>query len=180
MHCFSPGQTRTSSTIPRTADPAACRVVVVAISNEFRRDDGVGEAVVAAAQASLPRRVRTVVLDGEPTRLIDAWRGTDLAVVVDAVSSGAAPGGVFASDFDESIVIASTGTAGTHSQGLGEAVDLARRLDRMPGRLVVVGVEGADFETGRGLSPAVSRAVPEAAGAVVGTVRSFLAPAAAE
>lgn len=155
------------------------RVVVVAVSNAFRRDDGVGEAVVAGARSSLPRQVRTVVLDGEPTRLVEAWRDADLAVVVDAVSSGAAPGHVLTADFDESVAVASAGTASSHSQGLGEAVDLARGLGRMPGRLVVVGVEGADFGEGPGLSPAVSAAVPAAVGVVVGEVRSFLAPAPA-
>ena len=35
--------------------------------------------------ATRPRRVELLVSDGEPARLIEAWSGADLAVVVDAV-----------------------------------------------------------------------------------------------
>ncbi len=156
------------------------RVVVVAVSNEFRHDDGVGEVVVDGARPSLPGHVRTAVLDGEPTRLVEAWSGTDLAVVVDAVRSGAMPGNVMVADFDESVAVVSAGKASTHSHGFGEAIDLARRLERMPGRLVVVGVEGAEFGEGLGLSRAVREAVPDAIGAVTGAVGSFLASARAD
>ncbi len=47
----------------------------------------------------------------------------------------------------------------THALGLGEAIELARALGRLPGRLLVYGVEGADFGTGEGLSPAVTAAL---------------------
>ena len=60
-------------------------VVVIGVGNEFRRDDGAGPAVVARLRDLAPPGVRLVITDGEPTRLIDAWAGAALAVVVDAV-----------------------------------------------------------------------------------------------
>jgi hydrogenase maturation protease len=62
-------------------DPA----VVIGVGNEFRRDDGAGPAVVARLRDLAPPGVELVTMDGEPTRLIEAWTGAALAVVVDAV-----------------------------------------------------------------------------------------------
>jgi hydrogenase maturation protease len=59
--------------------------VVIGVGNEFRRDGGAGHAVVAKLRDLGPPGVELVTMDGEPTRLIEAWTGAALAVVVDAV-----------------------------------------------------------------------------------------------
>ena len=66
---------------------------MAAVGCEFRRDDGVGPAVLA--------RVRGALGDAEmlgpltsPLQLLGAWDGAGLAVVVDAVRGGDAPGTV--------------------------------------------------------------------------------------
>jgi hydrogenase maturation protease len=52
-------------------------------------------------------------------------------------------------------------TVGTHALGLAEAIALGRALERLPARLVVVGVEASETDSGHGLSPAVAGAVDE-------------------
>jgi hydrogenase maturation protease len=47
----------------------------------------------------------------------------------------------------------------THAFGVGDAVELARTLGRLPSRMVVYGVEGSDFDAGAALSPPVLAAV---------------------
>ena len=70
-------------------------MVVIGVGNEFRRDDGAGPAVVARLRDLAPPGVRLVVTDGEPARLVEAWTGAALAVVVDAVrAEPARPGTV--------------------------------------------------------------------------------------
>jgi hydrogenase maturation protease len=133
--------------------------IVIGVGNEYRRDDGLGPVVVARLRdVPLPPDVTLVVTDGEPTRMLDLWTGADLAVVVDAVRTGADHGGhvyeVAVDDLDE------TATAATsHRVGLGATVELARALDRMPVRLVVFAVDGTDFGFGTDLTPAVAAAV---------------------
>jgi hydrogenase maturation protease len=65
--------------------PGDAPSVVIGVGNEFRRDDGAGPAVIARLRGLVPPGVDLVVTDGEPTRLIEAWTGAALAVVVDAV-----------------------------------------------------------------------------------------------
>jgi hydrogenase maturation protease len=50
----------------------------------------------------------------------------------------------------------------SHAVGLAEVIELGRVLKQLPPHLSVVGIEGADFRPGAGLSPAVARAVPKA------------------
>jgi hydrogenase maturation protease len=108
------------------------------------------------------RRVVDVVeSDGEPSRLLDAWRDRDMAVVVDAVRSGATPGAIHVWA-DEGDVPAAAPSAGSHGLGIADAVALGRALHRLPSRLVVIGIEVRDTSSGQGLSSAVAGVVDEA------------------
>jgi hydrogenase maturation protease len=146
------------------------RTLVIGVGNAFRRDDGVGAAAVERLRQRAPGGraaddVQVLCLDGEPTRLIDAWDGAERTVVVDAVRSGAAPGTVQRVEVDldgddvASQLPGSRFGASSHSAGIAEAVALGRVLGRLPHRLVVFGVEGEDFGPGPGLSPAVQTAL---------------------
>lgn len=140
------------------------RVTVIGVGNEFRRDDGVGPAVVVrlaerAAHRPLPAGTVLAASDGDPGRLIGLWEGAELAVVVDAAHAHPGrPGRVHRLELGEH-GIRRPGAASTHGLGLGEAVELSRSLGRMPGRMIVYAVEGADGSLGTGLTEAVAAAV---------------------
>ena len=144
-------------------------VVVIGVGNPWRRDDGVGWAVADAARRRLRPAVTVVESDGEASRLLDAWADHDLAVVVDAVCSGATPGTIHVWDTDAAMP-RSARPAGTHALGLSEAIALGRALERLPARLVVVGVEASETVAGHGLSPAVAGAVDRVVDAIASAV----------
>jgi hydrogenase maturation protease len=154
----------------------ATPTVVIGVGNSFRRDDGVGEAVaehVRDALAPVGEWVQVMARDGEPARLIDAWDGAGLAIVVDAMRSGGRVGAVHRVEVDPlegpppAELLESAAQASTHGAGVGEAVALGRALGRLPRRLVVFAVEGEDFGDGPGLSTRVEAAVAEVAALVV-------------
>ena len=130
---------------------------MVGVGNAYRRDDGVGPAVAERLRTRMDAEV--VTCEQEPSRLLDAWAGVDLALVVDAVSSGAEPGTVHRFDASERAVPSSVFRGSTHALGVGEVIELARALGRLPRRLLVYGVEGGEFAAGDGLTPAVAAAV---------------------
>jgi hydrogenase maturation protease len=134
------------------------RTVVVGVGNGFRRDDGVG-LVVAERVRAQSSRVEVVSCEQEPSRLLDAWAGADVALVVDAVSSGAEPGTVHRFDAAGQAVPSKVFRGSTHAFGVAEVIELARALERLPERVLVYGVEGSEFAAGEGLSPAVAAAV---------------------
>ncbi len=146
-----------------TDDAPAAPVVIIGIGSTMRRDDGLGPMVIdlLSRHAALDSgSVELQSLDGEPTRMIDAWRGRRLAIVVDAVRKGSAAGACHRIAVGDGEFAGWSPPASSHSVGIAEAVSLGRALDRMPGRLVVFGIEPADVSPGEGLSAHVEAAVP--------------------
>ena len=153
----------------RDALPAArgrASLKVVGFGNRWRRDDAVGLEVAARLRAELPEEVEVLEREGEPTGLIAEWGPEDEVWLVDAVSSGAAPGTVHRIDASERELPRPIFRASTHHLGVPETVEVARALGRLPARLVVYGIEGSDFDAGRGLTPAVEAALEQVVAAL--------------
>jgi hydrogenase maturation protease len=153
---------------------SGARIVLIGVGNAYREDDGAGLAVIEQLRAVLPEGIEIVPCEDEPSRLIDAWHGASAAVVVDAVSSGAVPGTLHRFDASEAAVPGRVFRSSTHAFGVGEAIELARALGKLPPRIVVYGIEGAGFGGGESLSSPVDAAVRHAADAVLADLTRLL------
>lgn len=140
----------------------SARVVVIGVGNALRGDDAAGLAVAEEIRASAPDGVAVRVCEEEPTRLIDAFGDADVAFLVDAVSTGAPAGTVHRFDASDGPVSSLELRSSTHALGIGEALELARALGRLPRHTVVFGVEGSDFVAREGMTPAVADGVARA------------------
>jgi hydrogenase maturation protease len=149
-------------------------VVVVGVGNAYRGDDGAGLAVVRRLQGRVPDGVSVVPCEQEPTRLLDAWSGARAAVVVDSVASGAEAGTLHRFDASAEPVPARVFRSSTHAFGVGESIELARALGRLPERVLVYGVEGGAFAASEGLSPPVAAAVDRLVAAVLEDVERLV------
>ena len=141
-------------------------VVVVGVGNAYRGDDGAG-LDVAGRVRELGVEAQIRVCEQEPSRLVDAWEGADVAFVVDAVASGAPVGTVHRFDAATALPTALFGPSSTHALGVADAVELARALGRLPARTIVYGIEGESFVAGDELTPAVAGAVEAVAHQIV-------------
>lgn len=126
--------------------------LAIGIGNLDRGDDAAGVLVVRQLKRT-PTMERTDCSD-----LMDLWDDHDDVVVIDAMLSGSPPGTVKRIDAGLDRLPARC-FASTHSFGLSESVELARTLGRLPGRLTIYGIEGADFALGSAVSSEVARAV---------------------
>jgi hydrogenase maturation protease len=154
--------------------------VVIGIGNPFRGDDGVGPAVVVLLAGRVGPGVRLVSSDGEPTRLLEQWRGAATAVVVDAAVGGGPPGSVrtFVLRSGDPGRVAPGGRTSCHGLGLAEALALAAALGTAPGHVVVHAVHIGSTAPGTGLSPAVREAAGEVADRVLADLSGTGAPLA--
>ncbi len=140
---------------------------IIAVGNSFYGDDGVGAAVLEHARTvGLWPRAELVDLGTDALALIDHLDPAGLNVVIDAANMGREPGAVVAFGPEEVRMRIRSDHLSLHGFGLAEAFDLARRLDRLPARVTVVGVEPARVEINTGLSEAVAAAVPEIVAAI--------------
>lgn len=139
-------------------------LAVIGVGNPMRSDDGVGPRAIAELRRVEQRPMADLFqLDGEPTRLLEAWRARRSAIVIDAATSAAAPPGTIHRlelGIDDAALLADTGVYDSHRAGLATAIALGTVFDVLPDRLVVFCVEVADVSFGEGLSEFVEAAVP--------------------
>lgn len=159
------------------ADSGDGRIVVIGIGNRHRGDDAVGLAILDALRehGSLSSSGGSVALhgsDADVSSLIELWEDAALAIVIDAIRSGAPPGTLHQHDVTERPLPTDARSTSTHALGLADAVELARNLDSLPGRLIVVGVEVSRLDFGDDLSEPVAAALPAAVEAVLGLLNS--------
>lgn len=145
---------------------AAARALVFGIGNAYRGDDAAGLAVAALVRSARQPGVRVLEFEGEPVSLLDLWTGADAVYLADAVSSGGEPGTVYRFDAAHGLPPGPLRHRGTHAFSLTDMIELARAVGRLPGRLVVHGIEGASFQAGGPLSAPVRSAVAEVAGRI--------------
>ena len=152
-------------------------LLVVGVGNDFRGDDAAGLFTVRFLRRFLRRFLHTATQEadlpdvdvleqsGEGAALVEAWRGYETVILVDAARSSAAPGAVHRFEVGAGPLPALlAGRLSTHAFGVAGAVEMARALDRLPPRLIIYAVEGKTFDLGAPLSPEVKEAARELAG----------------
>jgi hydrogenase maturation protease len=132
-------------------------MMIIGFGNEFRHDDAVG---LIAVRELREQGVPAQEAAADPAILMDRWTGADAVVLVDAVSSGAAPGTIHFIDASVSARFTDFFKGSTHAIGLADAIELSRVLGTLPPRVHIFGVEGKDFAQGVGLSREVECALP--------------------
>jgi hydrogenase maturation protease len=143
--------------------------LVIGVGNALRRDDAAGLEIVRRVRARAEAaEIAVYEHEGEALALLDIWEGADAVVLVDAIRSGATPGAIHRIDATSAAIPARLrGSSSTHAVGVGEAIELARALRRLPKRVVLFGVEGHRFEAGSGLSEEVEATAGQLADAVL-------------
>jgi hydrogenase maturation protease len=154
------------------------RVLAVGIGNSMRGDDAAGVEVARRLRARLQGAgaigagIEVLELEGETLALLDAWQGASAIVLVDAVRSAALPGTLHRFDAtSQPLPTRLRGSSSTHAFDVGETIELARALGRLPRQVVLHGVEGSSFGAGAGFSPAVAAAVSSLTEAVLAEAR---------
>jgi len=135
-----------------TALPPAT-VWLLACGNADRRDDG---AALLATRGLPATQCGQLDID----HLLAAPAGVPIVICDAAV--GVAPGFVVTKTFDE-LLANPRGPAphSSHALPIDQVIGVARALSTQPIDGLFVGIGGADFGYGRGLSPAVEAALPE-------------------
>jgi hydrogenase maturation protease len=136
--------------------------LIIGIGNEYRGDDAVGLIVARRLKERLMDSVTVLEQGGDGASLMEAWRGAETVIVIDAVASGAAPGAIHRFDANTLPIPKNAFRCSTHAFGVAEAIELSRALDEFPRSLVIYGIEGKNFAAGVGLSPEVEKAACEA------------------
>jgi len=135
-------------------------VRIFGCGNWERGDDKAGLLV---AERLRELGVNAEVHTGDALSLNERWGPDDDVILIDAVVSGASPGRVCVWDSalpGAELPTAAAGSAvSSHGFDIAKAIELALALGKLPKRLRIFGIEGAQFEHGANMSPEVESAV---------------------
>lgn len=123
-------------------------ILIIGIGNDYRNDDGIGLVVARKVREKNILNVIVKEESGEGAALMEAWQGFENVILVDAVSSGANAGTIIRIEADKEKTPAKFFAHSSHSFGVAEAVEMARVLGILPGRLIIYGVEGSNYKSG--------------------------------
>lgn len=151
------------------------QVLVIGLGNPDRGDDGIGIRVAEALASDLPPGVALKTRTGDMLGLIDDWEGYQRVLCIDAAAPMGVPGRIHRIDTAREALPTAPGLASSHGIGLPETLALARTIGKAPDILVVFAVEGASFEAGAPLTPAVAGAVAKVAERVRAEVEAPIA-----
>jgi hydrogenase maturation protease len=146
------------------------RILVAAIGNPNRGDDGIGLLVAEHLATTLPSDVSLLTRSGDMLGLIEDWTGYDVLICVDAAAPMGAPGRICRIDAAAGELPSGLSPTSSHAFGLAEAISLALTLGAMPQQAVVYAVEGACFDVGASMTQAVTEAAAEVARDILGEV----------
>ncbi len=146
------------------------RRLVIGLGNAYRGDDAFGLEVAGRQRGRVPDGVEIVTCERDTSRLIEAWDGAHAVHLVDAIESAATPGTSYRFDASDHPLPERLFRSSTHTFGVGEAIELARALGRLPGRVEVRAIEAAQLDAGAPLSAQVAAA----AALVASTIRESL------
>jgi hydrogenase maturation protease len=137
------------------------RLLVIGIGNPFRSDDAAG--LIAARRLKKVGVDSSIVMEhsGEGASLMEAWKGADAVILIDAASSESPPGAIHRLEPINNPLPAEIFQSSSHAFSLPQAIEMARALGELPAQLVIFGIEGSNFKAGTELSSPVSQAMPE-------------------
>lgn len=150
-------------------------LLVLGIGDVLQRDDGLGvEAVRLLLELRSPgTRVRVVDGGTLGLGLLGVVTEARDVIVVGALHVGGRPASLVGLDGPTAERALSVAAPRDAREGLVALFEAARRLDRMPSRVVAVGLVPARVEPGATCSPVIRRALPLLVDAVVHEARAL-------
>lgn len=155
-------------------------VVVLGVGNLLMCDEGVGVHTIAALERGwdFPPEVRLVDGGTSTQELLGDLEGLDHLLVIDAITSGAAPGSIVRLDGDAVPAVFTTKLS-PHQIGISDLLATLTFLGRAPKRVDVFGVEPMTLTLDMELSPEIAAKVPELCALVLAELARLGSPATA-
>lgn len=130
------------------------------IGNPFRSDDRIGRLIAQQLFDLNSPSIGIYESDGDGAKLIDQWQDARVVFLVDAVSSKQPIGAIHRYEAHDTPLPNAIFGRSTHHWGMADAIELARRLHKLPPRVIVYGIEASNFSYGLDLSPPLQAALP--------------------
>lgn len=141
-------------------------IVLVGVGQSLRGDDGAGIAAVQSWQSRYPlslehKNLRVEIEQLPGLALLDLIHDAEAAIIVDAVHSGSPAGTIHQVTLNQLSGFTS-GSNTAHGWGVAETLALGNTLypETLPAEIILLGIEGEEFDPGDTLSLSVKKNLP--------------------
>ena len=150
-------------------------VLIGGIGNVLLGDDAIGPYVIRLLESSYEFDDNIEMADlGTPALdLTHRIAGRDAVILIDCVASDATPGTLQLFRKDEILQTMPAQRLDPHSPALAQCLLTADMLGAMPQHVLLIGVVGGSFESGRALTDAVREAAADAVHAILEEMALF-------
>ncbi|HXF92489.1 MAG TPA: hydrogenase maturation protease [Nitrospiraceae bacterium] len=148
------------------------RIRIIGLGNAFGGDDAVGLLAARRLGGLVAGRAEVVEAEMAGLELLELMQGVDAVILIDAARTGQPAGTIHRFDASTTPLAAPVFTHSTHALNAVDALELARVLGRLPGRVLVYGIEVEEVGAGRPLSPAVGVALEQVVRQVLAEVEA--------
>jgi len=151
------------------------QTLVLGIGNTLLSDEGAGIRMLDYLRTHFPKLPNVNYLDGGTLSFtLAVWvEEADNLIVIDAAQLDAAAGTLRVMTGEEMDRFAGQTKRSVHEVSLGDLLAIAHLTGALPENRALVAIQPQLVDWGPHLSPAVERALPEAARAVVGLVNQW-------
>lgn len=137
------------------------KILLVGLGHPYRSDDGFGPQAIEALKKKFGDQYEYRQHSGDPADLMDLWEHRSL-VILDAFHCAEPdPGTIHCIKAKPGDTLPWSTSVSSHALSLSEALVMGQILQKIPRSLIILGVEGENFEPGDLLSPAVSKALDQ-------------------
>lgn len=147
------------------------KTLVIGIGNEFRCDDAIGIITARKLKDKKNENFDVAENNGDGASLIDRWTGYETVILIDAVKFNNNPGRVHVIDPNNKPLPKDISLDSSHLFNIPEAIETARVLKRLPGNIIIYGIEGKRFEAGTEITGEVMKASDDVALQVLNEIR---------
>ncbi|MFT8872326.1 MAG: Ni/Fe-hydrogenase, b-type cytochrome subunit [Sporolactobacillus sp.] len=138
------------------------KITILGIGNPIYADDGLGIAVLPELEKALENVTNIEIVDGttEGMQLLAPVEATNALIVIDAINAGQAPGTLV--ELSKEDIPAFNGIKmSVHQIGFQEVLSAAQLRDRLPEKMVMIGLQPASLELKTEMSDKVKAALPQ-------------------
>ncbi|WP_100487221.1 Ni/Fe-hydrogenase, b-type cytochrome subunit [Sporolactobacillus pectinivorans] len=139
----------------------ARKITVLGIGNALYTDEGLGVQILPRLESALKGVADIEFIDGttEGMQLLGPVEATQALIVIDAINAGKEPGTCI--KLEKKQIPSFNGIKmSVHQIGFQEVLSAAQLRDRLPEKMVMIGIQPASLELGTEMSPTVQSAIP--------------------
>ncbi|TAK34509.1 MAG: hydrogenase maturation protease [Chloroflexota bacterium] len=155
--------------------PSRTTIRIIACGSPLMGDDAIGLLAARALKRHLEGSGVEIVEAGTPgLSLLNILEDTDAAIILDAICSGSSPGTLHCFSADN-LPARELFPLSLHQFNIVDALTLGRLTspEKLPARIIVLGIEIEDLRPALSVSPAVSAALPNLVQRVLEVLREL-------